>query len=244
MVAVENGSYSDQLRLGTEVYHSLREVLIKKYGKAAVNVGMEGGFTPPAHETEEALDLIVSAAKNTGASIKIILDMASSTFFKNGKYYFEGEECDQKFLADYYAKLVKKYPIIGLEDPFSQDDWPALKTITDELGKKVNIIGDDVLVTNVLRIEQAKKQGACNAMILKPNQVGTISETIAAAKLAKENGWEVFVKHRSGETCDTFLADLAVGLGSGFLMAGAPNRGERVAKYNRVLRIEQEMKNL
>ena len=244
MVVVEDGSFQEQLRLGTETYHTLRQILNNKFGKFATNVGLEGGFTPPVQETSDALDLIMEAIKKTGRKkAKIILDVAASTFFKNSQYYFEGEIFDQKNLSDFYINLCQNYPIVAFEDPFAQDDWPGFQGITQNLGQNINIIGDDILVTNIKRIEEAQKKGACNALILKPNQAGTISETFKAAKLALNHNWEIFVKHRSGETCDTFLADLAVGLGAGWLMAGAPNRGERVVKYNRVLRIEQEMQN-
>jgi len=244
MVVLEDGSFHEHLRLGTETYHTLREILHKKFGKAATNVGMEGGFTPPVQATEDVLDLIREAVKKTGRKkAKIIIDMAASTFFKNGQYCFEGENLDRQGLSEFYAKLCRKYPIVAIEDPFAEDDWVGFQGITQSLGQNINIIGDDVLATNIQRIEEAQKKGACNALILKPNQAGTVSETIKAAKLALNHNWDVFVKHRSGETCDTFLADLAVGLGTGFLMAGAPNRGERVAKYNRVLMIEQEWQN-
>lgn len=245
MVMIENGSFHEQLRFGTEAYHTLREIINKKFGKAATNVGLEGGFTPSVQETEDVLDLIMTAVKKTGGKkAKIILDMAASTFLKNGQYYFEGEIFSQKNLSDFYTKLCQKYPIIAIEDPFAEDDWTGFQGITQSLGQNINIIGDDILATNIQRIEEAQKKGACNALILKPNQAGTVSETIKAAKLALDHNWDVFVKHRSGETCDTFISDLAVGLGTGWLMAGAPNRGERVAKYNRVLRIEQEMQNI
>ncbi|MFH1423578.1 MAG: phosphopyruvate hydratase [Candidatus Nealsonbacteria bacterium] len=241
MVVLENSSFHEHLRLGTEAYHTLREIINKKFGKAATNVGLEGGFTPPVQDTEDVLDLIMEAVKkNGGKKVKIILDMAASTFFKNGQYYFEGEVFNQKNLSDFYTKLCRKYPIIGIEDPFSEDDWMGFQGITQSLGQNINIIGDDILATNIQRIENAQKKGACNALILKPNQTGTVTETLKAAKLALDHDWDVFVKHRSGETCDTFISDLAVGLGTGWLMAGAPNRGERVAKYNRALMIEQE----
>ncbi|MFH1575784.1 MAG: phosphopyruvate hydratase [Candidatus Nealsonbacteria bacterium] len=244
MVMIENESFHEHLRFGTEAYHTLREILNKKYGKAATNVGLEGGFTPPVQDTEDVLDLIMTAVKKTGRKkAKIILDMAASTFFKNGQYFFEGENCGRQDLINFYTKLCKEYPIIAIEDPFHEDDWVSFQGITQNLGRKIDIIGDDILVTNIQRIEEAQKKGACNALVLKPNQAGTVTETIKAAKLALDRNWDVFVKHRSGETCDTFISDLAVGLGTGFLMAGAPNRGERVAKYNRVLMIEQEWQN-
>jgi len=244
MVVIEDGSFREQLRLGTETYHTLREILNKKFGKASTNVGLEGGFTPPVQETSDVLDLIMSAFKKTGRKkAKIILDMAAGTFYKNGRYYFEGESFNQQTLVNVYTKLCQKYPITAIEDPFAEDDWTSFQSITQGLGQNISIIGDDVLATNIQRIKEAQQKGACNALVLKPNQTGTVSETVKAAKLALDHNWNVFVKHRSGETCDTFLADLAVGLGTGFLMAGAPNRGERVAKYNRILMIEQEWQN-
>ena len=245
MVVIEDGSFHEQLRLGTETYHTLRELISKKFGKASTNVGLEGGFTPPVQGTEDVLDLIMEALKKAGIrKAKIILDVAASTFFRDGRYYFEGENLNQYSLSKFYTALCQKYPIIGIEDPFAQDDWAGFEGITQSLGQSINIIGDDVLATNIPRIEEAQKKGACNALILKPNQAGTVTETIGAAKLALDHDWDVFVKHRSGETCDAFISDLAVGLGTGWLMAGAPNRGERVAKYNRVLMIEQELKNI
>ena len=244
MVVIEDGSFHEQLRLGTETYHTLRELISKKFGKASTNVGLEGGFTPPVQGTEDVLDLIMEALKKAGIrKAKIILDVAASTFFRDGRYYFEGENLNQYGLSKFYTALCQKYPIIGIEDPFAQDDWAGFEGITQNLGQSINIIGDDVLATNIPRIEEAQKKGACNALILKPNQAGTVTETIRAAKLALDHDWDVFVKHRSGETCDAFISDLAVGLGTGWLMAGAPNRGERVAKYNRVLMIEQEWPN-
>lgn len=244
MVILEDGSYHEHLRLGTETYHALREILHKKFGKSATNVGMEGGFTPPVQSTEDVLDLIMTAIKKTGRKkAKIILDMAASTFYKNGQYIFEGEIYNQQRLSNFYTELCRKYPIAAIEDPFAEDDWTGFSGITHNLGQNINIIGDDLLVTNLQRIQEAQKKGACNALILKPNQAGTVTETIKAAKLALDHNWDVFVKHRSGETCDTFISDLAMGLGTGWLMSGAPNRGERVSKYNRVLMIEQEWQN-
>lgn len=245
MVVVEDGSFAERLRLGTEAYHTLKEILNKKMGKTAVATGLEGGFTPPVQDTKDALDLIMEAARKSGAKkIRILLDFAASTFYRDGKYYLEGESYDQKALSDFYSELCWKYPIEAMEDPFAEDDWDGFTGLTQNLGQKISVIGDDLLVTNINRIKEAQKRGACDGLILKPNQAGTVTETIKAAKLAKESNWEIFVKHRSGETCDTFLSDLAVGLGCGWLMAGAPNRGERTVKYNRLLRIEQDFQNI
>lgn len=243
MAVVEAGSFKEELRLGTELYHTLREILIKKYDKYVANVGLEGGFTPPIQDTEGALKLLTEAAQKTGSKIKIILDMAANTFSKNSQYYFEGEILSKKDLSDFYFKICDEYPVMALEDPFNEADWDDWKEITENLGENVFIIGDDLLTTNIEKIKTANQKQACNALILKPNQIGTVWETIEAAKLAQKYGWQVFVKHRSGETSDAFISDLAVGIGAEWLMAGAPNRGERVAKYNHLLRIEEKMKN-
>lgn len=243
MGVVQVDSFPEQLRVGTEIYHNLRELIGQKFGKGNTNVGLEGGFTPPVQETKDALDLIVKAAQQTGNNkIDIILDVAASSFFRDDKYYFEGEIFDQKGLLDFYTNLCGQYPIMALEDPFEQEDWDGFQEITEKLGEKIEIIGDDLLATNLYRIMQSEERGACRGLILKPNQVGTVTETLAAAKYARESNWQIFAKHRSGETFDTFISDLAVGLGTGWLMAGAPQRGERVAKYNRLLRIEEELK--
>jgi len=237
---VKEKSFKEKLRVGTKIYHALREILTKKYRKKGVKTGMEGAFTPPIKKTKEALDLLMRAGQKK--KIKIILDAAASSFFRKGKYYFEGKRLNGGELLDFYLKLCQKYPIIAIEDPFSQEDWKSFQKITKKLGKKVTIIGDDLLVTNIKRIKKAIRKKACNGLILKPNQIGTISETITAARYAFKNKWKVFVKHRSGETKDDFIADLAVGLGTGWLMAGAPSREERLAKYSRLLKIEKEIK--
>ncbi len=245
MAVVEADSFDERLRIGTELYHNLREIIGKKYGQGSTNFGLEGGFTLAVQETSDALDLIVQAAKKTGdKKIKIIIDAAANTFFRDNKYYFEGEIFSREDLLKFYSDLCQRYPIEGIEDPFSQDDWQGFQEINKLLGKKVDIIGDDLLATNIYKMEEAQDKNACNGAIIKPNQIGTVSETIDAAKHALGNQWQVFVKHRSGETSDTFISDLAVGLGTGWLMAGAPQRGERVAKYNRLLRIAQEFQSL
>jgi len=237
-------SLKEKIRIGTEIYHTLGTILSKKYGKSAVNVGIEGAFTPPIITTKEALDLIMEVAQNSGYSgkIEIILDIAASSFFRNGKYKFEKRNLSKDELLDFYLALCQKYPIIAIEDPFAEEDWEGFQRITKKFGKKITVIGDDLLVTNLQRIKEAIKKKACNGLILKPNQIGTVSETIEAAQYALKNKWKVFVKHRGGDTCDDFIADLAVGLGIGWIMAGAPARGERVAKYNRLLQIEEELK--
>jgi len=243
MAVVEADTFAERLMIGTEIYHNLRELINKKFGKGTTNVGLEGGFTPPVQETSDAMDLILKAAKKTGnQKIKIMLDVAASTFFRNDKYYFEGGIFSRKALLDFYSELCSRYPIQGLEDPFAETDWQGFQEINERLGRKIDIIGDDLLATNVYRIETAEDKNACQGLVLKPNQIGTVTETIETAKHVLANQWQVFVKHRAGETLDTFISDLAVGLGTGWIMSGAPARGERVAKYNRLLRIAEEFK--
>jgi len=243
MVISQGPTFKERIQIGTEIFHNLGAILNKKYGKSATNVGIEGAFTPSIKTTKEALNLVMEAISKSGlkGKVKIILDIAASFFFKNGKYYFEKGILSKEKLLNFYLEICQKYPIIAIEDPFSEEDWGGFQKITEKLGKKITIIGDDLLVTNLKRIKEAINKKACNGLILKPNQVGTVSETIEAAKYALKNKWKVFVKHRGGETHDSFIADLSVGLGTGFIMAGAPTRGERVAKYNRLLRIEEEL---
>lgn len=243
MVILEADSYKEKLRISTEIYHNLGKILEEKYGKTSAAVGLEGAFTPAISETEEALNLIMKAIKESGyqKEIKIILDMAASSFYQDGKYFFEGDILQSKELEKYYLDLCQKFPIFAIEDPFAEEDWDSFASLNSKIGSKVFIIGDDLLVTNAKRIEMAAEKKACSGLILKPNQIGTVSESITAAKYALSNNWKVFVKHRSGETKDDFISDLATGLGTGYLMAGAPSRGERVAKYNRLLKIEEEL---
>ncbi|GAG02661.1 unnamed protein product, partial [marine sediment metagenome] len=170
---------------------------------------------------------------------KIILDAAASHFYEKGVYSFEKKELDSEELLNFYLDLIKNYPILGIEDPFSENDWQGFSMAVEKFGKQVFVIGDDLLVGNLKRIEKAIKQKSCNALILKPNQIGTVSETIRAAELAFKAGWGVFVKHRGGETNDSFIADLAVGIGAKYIMAGGPFKKERLAKYNRLLEIEK-----
>jgi enolase len=231
-------SFGEEFKKGNSVYKKLGQVLRKRYGKKAARLGMEGAFIPPIRETKEVLDLLVEVA---GGKINIIIDAAASTFFKKGKYNFEKKRLSRGKLLNFYLELCRNYPIVALEDPFSEEDWQGFQEITKKIGKKVIIIGDDLLVTNLQRIKKAVTKKACNGLILKPNQVGTVTETIESAKYAIKNGWKVFVKHRGGETRDDFIADLAVGLGTGFIMAGGPSKPERMAKYNRLLEISEEL---
>lgn len=243
MIIPQMAHFKESLRAAGEIYHSLKKILEKKFGKFSINVGYEGGFVPPLKKTKEALDLIMEAVGEAGYSgeIKLALDCAASEFFRNGAYEFEEEKKGSGELLAFYQGIIKEYPILFLEDPFSQDDWPAFQKITAISGKECLIIGDDLLATNPKRVEEAYQKGLCSGAILKPDQIGTVSEVIEVARLAKEFGWTVIVSHRSGDTCDDFIADLAVGVGAGFIKAGAPARGERIAKYNRLLRIEEQI---
>ncbi|KAH0837868.1 Enolase [Lanmaoa asiatica] len=242
-------SFTESMKIGTETYHTLKKVISAKYGIDAVNVGDEGGFAPNVGGAEESLELLSEAIKKAGyeGKIKIALDVASSEFYKDGKYDldFKNPNSDpQKWisgteLADLYLSYIDKYPIVSIEDPFDQDDWEAWSHFTKR--SKVQIVGDDLTVTNPLRIRTAIEKKACNGLLLKINQIGTISESIQAAQLAQSDGWGVMVSHRSGETENTIIADLVVALGTGQIKTGAPARSERVAKYNALLRIEGEI---
>jgi len=223
MIVVQGKSFKEQFKTAEKIYQSLAKILKRKYGKAGVAIGIEGAFIPPIKETEIALDLLMKAkGKN---KVKIVLDAAASHW-------------QQQLKPKYYLGLVEQYPILAIEDPFAEEDWQSWK----ELSKKILVIGDDLTVTNIERIKKAKREKACKGIIVKPNQIGTVTETIAAAKLAKSYGWKVMVSHRGGETRDDFIADLAVGIGADYIKAGAPSKPERMAKYNRLLKIEKDEK--
>ena len=244
MIIPQVKGFKENLRIGVEIYQEFKKNLEKRFGKSAINLGDEGGFAPPLNKTKDALDLAMEAVGSAGyvEEVKIGLDCAASEFFKGGKYILESKKINSEELLNFYQDLTKEYPILFFEDPFEQDDWQAwgeLKIKSEKL--KVLVIGDDLTVTNPERIKKAYEKKACNGIILKLNQIGTVSETIEAAKLAKEFGWKIIVSHRSGDTCDDFIADLAVGISADFIKSGAPARGERVAKYNRLLRIEEEI---
>ncbi len=256
MIAPQFKKFSKNLQAASEIYHTLKEILEEKFGKQATNVGDEGGFAPAIKFPEEALNLIQKAIDKAGyknkinrahklfTPVKIILDVAASQFYLNGKYQIQKKKLTftNKDFLNYYLNLIKNYPIIAIEDPFAEEDWKGFQEITEKIGKRVLIIGDDLLATNPERIKKAYQRKACNGLLLKPNQIGTVTEAIKAAKLAQGYGWKVMVSHRSGETCDNFISDLAVGIRADFIKAGAPARGERAAKYNRLLRIEEEIK--
>ncbi|GAA5863846.1 hypothetical protein JCM3774_001176 [Rhodotorula dairenensis] len=242
--------FDEAMQMGTETYHALKSVIKKKYGIDATNVGDEGGFAPNVQGAEESLDLLTEAIKNAGytGKIQIGLDVASSEFYKDGKYDldFKNPNSDSskwltgKQLAEHYNDLVSKYDIVSIEDPFDQDDWEAWTHLTQNT--KIQIVGDDLTVSNPSRIQTAIEKKACNGLLLKINQIGSITESIKATLLAQSKGWGVQVSHRSGETEDTTIADLVVGLGTGQIKTGAPCRSERVAKYNTLIRIADEIK--
>jgi len=244
-------TFKEAMIIGAEVYHNLKGVIKKKYGQDACNVGDEGGFAPSVQDNNEALDVLMEAIKKSGheGKVKIGTDVAASEFFKDGKYDLDFKNPDSKpadwktgsAMVDYYKDWFQKYPFVSIEDPFDQDDWAAYSEFNSMCGKDMQIVGDDLLVTNTKRISKALECGACNALLLKVNQIGSITEAIDAANMSMRNGWGVMVSHRSGETEDSFIADLVVGLRTGQIKTGAPCRSERLAKYNQLLRIEEEL---
>lgn len=246
-------TFKESMQIGVEIYHHLKKVIGKKYGLDAVNVGDEGGFAPNIQENDEGLNLLMEAIEKSGhlAKIDLGMDAAASEFFvpEEKKYDLDcknplktkASQISGEQLAQLYCYFAAKYPLKSIEDPFDEDDWEHYTLLTKKLGKQVQIVGDDLLVTNPTRISKAIERKACNALLLKVNEIGSITESIQAAKDAKAAGWGVMVSHRSGETEDSFIADLAVGLGTGEIKAGAPCRSERLAKYNQLLRIEEEL---
>ncbi|MDD5433439.1 MAG: phosphopyruvate hydratase, partial [Candidatus Pacebacteria bacterium] len=237
-------SFKENLRAASEIYYHLKMMLIKNFGDLAMNTGYESGFAPPLKKTEQALDFLEQAINKAGyySQTTIGLDVAASELFYKGQYRLNGELQKPKKILDYYEKICLKHPMIFLEDPFSEDDeasWQEFHAKLKTQSSKLLIVGDDLTVTNPDRIQQAKDKGLCEGVIIKLNQIGTVSQTIDAVNLAKSFDWKVIVSNRSGETNDDFIADFAVGVGADFIKAGAPAGGERVAKYNRLLEIEK-----
>ncbi len=238
-------SFSQALQMGTEVYHSLKAVL--KDQRLNTNVGDEGGFAPALKSNREAIEAVLSAIERAGYQAGkdcfIALDPAASEFYKDGQYILtkEGTSLNSKEMVDYYVNWVANYPVISIEDGLAEDDWDGWQLLMQKLGDKVQLVGDDLYVTNINRLSQGISLKASNSILIKPNQIGTLTETIAAIKMAHKAGWTAVVSHRSGETEDTTIADLAVSLNTGMIKAGAPCRSERTAKYNRLLRIEDEL---
>lgn len=245
-------SFSESMAIGCEVYHNLKNVIKAKYGQDATNVGDEGGFAPNIQSNREGVELLMEAIERSGYSdkVKIGMDVASSEFLcEDGRYDLDfktaNNDGSQRItgaeLGQLYKDLCAEFPIVSIEDPYDQDDWANYAAFTADIGEAVQIVGDDLLVTNPSRIAEAQTKNACNALLLKVNQIGSVTESIEAVKMSKRAGWGVMTSHRSGETEDSYIADLAVGLCTGQIKTGAPCRSERLSKYNQLLRIEEEL---
>jgi enolase len=239
-------SFSEALRWGVEVFHTLKGVLKKRGYNTAV--GDEGGFAPSVKSNIEAIEVVLEAIQQAGykpgAQIAIALDPAASELYKDGQYVFKKSDNSSKTsdeMASYWAKWAKDYPIVSIEDGLAEDDWAGWKKLTDEVGKKIQLVGDDLFVTNVKRLQQGVDKGVANSILIKVNQIGTVSETLDAIDLARRNGYTSVISHRSGESEDTFIADLAVATGAGQIKTGSASRTDRIAKYNQLLRIEEEL---
>lgn len=236
-------SFKESLRWGAEIYHSLKSVL-KKRG-LATSIGDEGGFAPNLESNRAALDLILEAVEGAGfkpgSDIALAMDVAATEFYDNGKYSFEGKHLSAAEMIAYYASLVSSYPLVSIEDPLNEDDWDGWAAITKELGAKVQLVGDDLFVTNPERLSKGINSGTANALLVKVNQIGSLTETLDAVEMAHRAGYRSMMSHRSGETEDVTIADLAVATNCGQIKTGAPARSERVAKYNQLLRIEEEL---
>ena len=238
-------TFSESLRFGTEIFHSLKSLLQKKGLSTAV--GDEGGFAPALSSSEEAGDLLLEAIQKAGLipgnQVSLALDVASTEFYRNGIYKYEGKELDSSQMISYLSNLVSNYPIVSIEDGLSEDDWDGWNALTNELGNKVQLVGDDLFVTNTERLRRGIKEKSGNSILIKVNQIGTLTETLEAIDLAKNAGFSSVISHRSGETEDTTIADLSVATRSGQIKTGSLSRSERIAKYNRLLRIEEELGN-
>jgi enolase len=240
-------SFNDALRAAVETYHELKNILKERYGLSAINVGDEGGYAPPLEKIRDALDLLVEAIEKAGYTpgdeIALAIDAASSQFYREDKkvYVVEGQELDRDSMIELYEGLVRDYPLVSIEDPLYEEDFEGFAELTKRIGDKILIVGDDLFTTNPKRLSKGIEVGAGNAILVKVNQIGTLSETMDVVRLAHINNYRTIISHRSGETEDTTIADLAVGLNAGLIKTGAPGRGERTAKYNRLLIIEEEL---
>ena len=236
-------SFKEALRFGAETFHNLKKIL-KEKGEVT-SVGDEGGFAPQLSSTKEALDILVAAIEKAGYTpgkdIALALDCAASEFYKDGRYYFEGKELDAKGMVDFYEDLINFYPIVSIEDGLAEEDWEGWKILTERLGSKIQLVGDDIFVTNTERIKKGIKMRVANSVLIKLNQIGTVTETLEAINLSHKSSYTTIISHRSGETEDTTIADLAVGAGTGMIKTGSLSRSERIAKYNRLLVIEEEL---
>ena len=242
---IPNGakSESDAIRMGSEIFHNLKKIL--KQGGNSTNVGDEGGFAPNFHSCEQALDTIISAIRTAGYTpgddVSIGLDVASSEFYSDGKYAFQGQSLTSDEMIAYYSDLISKYPIISIEDALAEEDWDGWKKLTDTIGGKCQLVGDDLFVTNPARLKKGIDAGVANAILIKVNQIGSLTETLRAIKMAQDANYGVIISHRSGETEDTTIADLAVATNAGQIKTGSMSRTDRMAKYNQLLRIEEEL---
>jgi enolase len=241
VVPVGGESFADGLRIGVEVYHALKKLLDER--RLSTGVGDEGGFAPNLDSSEQAIEAILEAAERAGHRdrIAIALDPATSEVFREGRYRFEGRDLSPSELPGFWRGIVDAYPVVSIEDGAAEDDWDTWQALTDELGERVQLVGDDVFVTNPERLQQGIERGVGNSILVKVNQIGTLTETIEAVRLAQANGYTAVMSHRSGETEDATIADLAVALGTGQIKTGAPARSDRIAKYNQLLRIEEEL---
>jgi len=243
IMPVKAPTFCEALRIGAEVFHSLKNVLKSK--GLSVSVGDEGGFAPNLRSNEDAIALIIEsinkAGYKEGEDIYLALDVAASGLFKKGRYYFEGKDFSSDEIITYYEKLIDEYPVLSIEDGLSEDDWEGWKAMTERLGKKIQLVGDDIFVTNPKIIGEGIKNKIANSILIKLNQIGTLTETLNAINIAKEAGYTAVISHRSGETEDTTLADLSVACNTGLIKTGSLSRTDRVAKYNRLLRIEEEL---
>ncbi len=242
---IPNGAKSEfeAIRMGSEIFHNLKSIL--KKGGNSTNVGDEGGFAPNFHSCAEALDTIIAAIKAAGyipgEQVSIGLDVASSEFYKDGVYEFEGKKLSSDQMIEFYEKLIADYPIISIEDALAEEDWDGWKKLTDAIGDKCQLVGDDLFVTNPVRLEKGIKSGVANAILIKVNQIGSLTETLRAIKMAQDANYGVIISHRSGETEDTTIADLAVATNAGQIKTGSMSRTDRMAKYNQLIRIEEEL---
>lgn len=244
MIVPYKDNYSDNLRMGAEVFHSLKKILKEK--NLSCGVGDEGGFAPNISSTYEALNLIKDAITNAGYTlgkdIFLAIDVAASEFYDDGYYEFEGQKRTKEEMVEFYEKLIKDYPIISIEDGMAEEDFDGWKILTDKLGNKIQLVGDDLFVTNKKILEKGIELGIANAILLKLNQIGTVTETLETIELARKNNYKTIISHRSGETEDNYIADFAVGLNLGQIKTGSLSRSERISKYNRLTRIEEKLK--
>ena len=244
---IPNGakSESDAIRMGSEIFHNLKSIL--KQGGNSTNVGDEGGFAPNFHSCAAALDTIIAAIRSAGyvpgTDVSIGLDVASSEFYRDGKYEFEGKSLTSDEMIAFYQDLIAQYPIISIEDALAEEDWGGWKKLTDTIGAQCQLVGDDLFVTNPARLEKGIDAGVANAILIKVNQIGSLTETLRAIKMAQDAKYGVIISHRSGETEDTTIADLAVATNAGQIKTGSMSRTDRMAKYNQLLRIEEELGN-